>query len=190
MADEYESQLINKILTLCWEQPNYIPILRNIAAADKAYEADQYGWQFNDVSGWSEEHVSIFIQEGIIRYGYRSNNIKHFKLNIDVEILKVVLDVIEEYTQKKLIAAEQHHEHNILLERIKALCAKDSRYETLLRNIVEVDKLYENDTFGWQFMDVQGLMGGHIHILMQNSIIRYGYKSNSATHFRLNVNVH
>jgi hypothetical protein len=186
MADEYDSQLINKILTLCWEQPKYIPILRNIADADKTYEADPYGWQFSEVSGLSEEDVNILIQEGTIRYGDKSNRATHFKSNIDVVLLKIALDVFEENIQKEKSEAKQQHEHNILVEKVKALCAKNPDYESLLRKLIEVDKMYENDRFGFQFVDVQW-SGGQVNTLMQNGIIKYGYKSNSATHFRLNV---
>jgi len=74
---------------------------------------------------------------------------------------------------------------NILSTRVQQLCAKNPDYETLLRTIIQVDRLYENDKFGWQFADCQGLAGAHIPVLMQNGILRYGYKSNSATHYRL-----
>ena len=72
-----------------------------------------------------------------------------------------------------------------LSTRVQQLCAKNPDYEILLRTIIQVDRLYENDKFGWQFADCQGLAGAHIPVLMQNGILRYGYKSNSATHYRL-----
>lgn len=94
---QQQTQLWEKIITLCDSNPKYIHILRNIAAVDKAYEANQFGWQFNNVSGWSGAHVSRLLQEGIIRYGYKSNSATHFRLNLDAEELKVILDVVAEH---------------------------------------------------------------------------------------------
>ncbi len=59
-------------------------------------------------------------------------------------------------------------------------------YITLLRSIISVDKAYEDIQFGWQFKDVDW-SGAHVNILMQKGIVKYGYKSNSATHYRLAV---
>lgn len=75
----------------------------------------------------------------------------------------------------------------IEIERVKALCKRDAKYETILRNIISTDRAYENDSFGWQFKDIQGWSGAHVNILMQEHLIIYGYKSNSATHYRLAV---
>ena len=74
---------------------------------------------------------------------------------------------------------------NIVQQKVQQLCAKNPDYEALLRTIIQVDRLYENDKFGWQFSDCQGLAGAHVPVLMQNGVLRYGYKSNSATHYRL-----
>ncbi len=61
---------------------------------------------------------------------------------------------------------------NILSTKVQHLCAKNPDYETLLRTIIQVDRLYENDKFGWQFSDCHGLAGAHISVLMQNGILR------------------
>lgn len=74
-----------------------------------------------------------------------------------------------------------------LFERIKALCSRNPQYKDLLLEIITVDKVYENDNFGWQFKDVKGFSGAHVNVLMQEGIIKYGYKSNNATHFRIAV---
>ncbi len=92
----HQSQLWEKIITLCESNPKYIHILRNIEATDKAYKNDSFGWQFKDVE-WSGGNVSRLLQEGIIRYGYKSNSATHFRLNLDVEELKVILDVVAEH---------------------------------------------------------------------------------------------
>lgn len=74
-----------------------------------------------------------------------------------------------------------------LADKVKALCSRDPKYKALLLEIIEVDTIYENDNFGWQFKDVRGISGAHVNVLMQEGIIKYGYKSNNATHFRLAV---
>lgn len=71
-----------------------------------------------------------------------------------------------------------------VLDRVKALCSRDLKYKTLLREIIEVDKTYESDTFGWQFRNVQGLSGGSLNVLMQEGIIKCTYQSNNYTHYR------
>ena len=74
-----------------------------------------------------------------------------------------------------------------LADRVRTLCKRDANYITLLRSIISVDKAYEDINFGWQFKDVDW-SGAHVNILMQHRIVKYGYKSNSATHYRLAVN--
>lgn len=73
-----------------------------------------------------------------------------------------------------------------LADRVRTLCKRDMNYITLLRSIISVDKVYEDINFGWQFKDVDW-SGAHVNILMQKNIVKYGYKSNSATHYRLAV---
>ena len=73
-----------------------------------------------------------------------------------------------------------------LADRVRTLCSRDKNYITMLRNIILVDEIYEGNQFGWQFKDIQWC-GGHVNILMQQRIVKYGYKSNSATHYRLEV---
>ncbi len=75
---------------------------------------------------------------------------------------------------------------NIFLDKIKKICARNDNYESILRSVIEADKLYENDVFGFQFNDVRW-EGAHCNVLMQEGIIRHGYKSNSATHWRLAI---
>lgn len=70
--------------------------------------------------------------------------------------------------------------------RLKSLCDRQG-YLDLIKEICIVDKMYENDQFGWQFKDVRGLSGAHVNILMQEGIIKYGYKSANATYFKLSV---
>lgn len=72
-----------------------------------------------------------------------------------------------------------------LINVVKELCGRDRKYEVVLINIVKADKQYENDPFGFQFQDVNGLSGGIVNVLLQNNILKYSYKSHSATHFRL-----
>jgi|GEM_PF-4761009 len=74
-----------------------------------------------------------------------------------------------------------------LVDKVKALCSRNSAYKPLLLEMIEVDKVYENDSFGWQFKDIKGFSGAHVNVLMQEGILKYGYKSANATHFRLAV---
>lgn len=72
-----------------------------------------------------------------------------------------------------------------LIETVKSLCKRDTKYKTILNNLIKADTAYENDSFGFQFQHVQGWSGAHVNVLIQEGILKYGYKSNSATHFRL-----
>ncbi|MFH1188245.1 MAG: ATP-binding protein [bacterium] len=74
---------------------------------------------------------------------------------------------------------------NIILGKIKALCDKNTNYESLLRTIVRVDRLYETDKFGWQFQDCQDLSGGSLNTLIQVGVVKSSYKSNNYSHYRL-----
>lgn len=76
---------------------------------------------------------------------------------------------------------------NIILVKIKALCDKNTNYESLLRTIVRVDRLYETDKFGWQFQDCQDLSGGALNTLIQVGVVKSSYKSNNYSHYRLAV---
>ncbi len=80
----------------------------------------------------------------------------------------------------------QYGREALLADRVRTLCKRDMNYITLLRSIISVDKAYEDIDFGWQFKDVDW-SGAHVNILMQQRIVKYGYKSNSATHYRLAV---
>lgn len=71
-----------------------------------------------------------------------------------------------------------------LSDKVKSLCQRDQKYMAMLYEICKVDEVYENDSFGWQFKDIEGFSGAHVNVLMQAGIIKYGYRSNSATHFR------
>jgi len=73
-----------------------------------------------------------------------------------------------------------------LADRVRTLCARDVKYIIMLRKIIAVDEIYRDNRFGWGFADIQWT-GGNVNILMQQNIIKYGYKSNSATHYRLAV---
>ncbi len=79
----------------------------------------------------------------------------------------------------------EYNEDEQLVDKVRKLCKRDSKYETLLHNLVIADTAYEEDSFGFQFKHVSGLSGAHVNVLMQEGILKYGYKSNSATHFRL-----
>lgn len=80
----------------------------------------------------------------------------------------------------------QYGQEADLADRVRTLCNRDKNYISLLRNIISVDKAYEDIQFGWQYKDVNW-SGAHVNILMQQKIIQYGYKSNSSTHYRLAV---
>lgn len=73
---------------------------------------------------------------------------------------------------------------NELRDVVKELCKRDGKYKDVLLNIIKADELYENDSFGFAFKDVQGLSGGMVNVLLQNNILKYSYKSNSSTNFR------
>ncbi len=73
-----------------------------------------------------------------------------------------------------------------LADRVRTLCSRDKKYIAMLRKIIEVDEVYQDNRFGWGFEDIEW-SGGHVNILMQQGIIKYGYKSNSATHYRMAV---
>jgi len=74
---------------------------------------------------------------------------------------------------------------NIIQEKVKSLCAKNPDYETLLRTIIQVDRKFESDQFGWEFKHVEGLSGGTLNTLIQHGIIKNSYKSNNYSHYRL-----
>lgn len=74
---------------------------------------------------------------------------------------------------------------NIISEKVKHLCAKNPDYETLLRTIIQVDRRFENDSFGWEFKHVEGLSGGSLNTLVQHGIVKSSYKSNNYSHYRL-----
>lgn len=74
---------------------------------------------------------------------------------------------------------------NIVSDKVKHLCAKNPDYETLLRTIIQVDRKFENDQFGWEFKHVEGLSGGSLNSLVQHGIVKSSYKSNNYSHYRL-----
>ncbi len=76
---------------------------------------------------------------------------------------------------------------NLIQEKVKSLCAKNPDYETLLRTIIQVDRQFENDSFGWEFKHVEGLSGGSLNYLVQHGIVKSSYKSNNYSHYRLSV---
>ncbi len=72
-------------------------------------------------------------------------------------------------------------------EKVQQLCTKNPDYEALLRTIIQVDRKFESDSFGWEFKHVVGLSGGSLNTLIQYEIIMSSYKSNNYSHYRLNV---
>lgn len=74
-----------------------------------------------------------------------------------------------------------------LADKVRALCNHDIKYESIIRNVISADFAFENDSFGFQFKDIPDWSGAHVNVLMQKGIVKYGYKSNSATHYRLAV---
>jgi len=76
---------------------------------------------------------------------------------------------------------------NIVQQKVQQLCAKNPDYETLLRTIIQVDRKFENDQFGWEFKHVEGLSGGSLNSLVQHGIVKSSYKSNNYSHYRLSV---
>ena len=76
---------------------------------------------------------------------------------------------------------------NIVQQKVQQLCAKNPDYETLLRTIIQVDRKFENDQFGWEFKHVEDLNGGSLNSLVQHGIVKSSYKSNNYSHYRLSV---
>lgn len=76
-----------------------------------------------------------------------------------------------------------------LEQKVRGICGNKD-YIPLLRQITDIEEkgLFDK-TFGWQLRDIEGLTGGHISQLMKFGVVRYGYKSNRFTHYRLNVDV-
>lgn len=70
--------------------------------------------------------------------------------------------------------------------KIIRLCRQNPEYALLLERIARLEQSGAFDhRFGWQIQDVPGLTGGHVHRLMQLGILRYDYKSNRYSHFRM-----
>ena len=93
MAENDDLDIITtKTRDLCERDPKYIDILTNILEVDEQFAEGEFGWQFSDVAGWGGGHVAALLQEGIIRYGYKSGNQKNFKLTGSREDLAQVLD--------------------------------------------------------------------------------------------------
>lgn len=99
------TDLESKILALCKRDGKYESILYSIAVLDERYRDDQFGFQFVEVPGFSGAHVNTLLQEGILKYGYKSSNATHFKLAVDRDELKTILSNVEQ-TRKE---AEQQH---------------------------------------------------------------------------------
>lgn len=87
--------MIDKIKALCERDKKYIDILEQILWVDENYKESEFGWKFTDVKNWGGGHVSTLLQEGIIRYGYKSSNEKNFKLACSREDLADFLAEIE-----------------------------------------------------------------------------------------------
>jgi len=87
--------MIDKIKALCTRDEKYIDILANILAVDEQYHDNEFGWTFADVRGWGGGHVATLLQEGIIKYGYKSSNEKNFKLVCSRDDLAQVLSEIK-----------------------------------------------------------------------------------------------
>ena len=81
----------------------------------------------------------------------------------------------------------KYYQEAELADKVRTMCKRDMKYITMLRSIISTDKAYEDVSFGWQYKDVMEWSGAHVNILMQQRIIKYGYHSNSATHYRLAV---
>lgn len=90
-----EIYLEQKIKALCKRDEKYIDILANILSVDERYEDNEFGWTFADVRGWGGGHVGTLLQEGIIKYGYKSSNEKNFKLVCSRDELARVLGEIK-----------------------------------------------------------------------------------------------
>ena len=87
--------MIDKIKALCERDKKYIDILSTILEVDEEYKDNEFGWTFADVKGWGGGHVAALLQEGIIKYGYRSSNAKNFKLVCSRDDLAQVLSELE-----------------------------------------------------------------------------------------------
>lgn len=100
MNQETLTDLEPKIRALCSRDSKYESILSSIAVLDETHKDDQFGFQFYEVPGWSGAHVNTLLQEGILTYGYKSNNATHFKLAVNREVLKTILETVE-HTRKE-----------------------------------------------------------------------------------------
>lgn len=89
-----EATTAGKIKQICSQKPTYLQILRGILEVDKAYQDNQFGWEFDKIKGWSGAHVKTLMDAGIIRYGYKSNNYTYYRLNMDHLGLEQILTEI------------------------------------------------------------------------------------------------
>lgn len=97
--DEEMEILAQKVTVLC--ENGYLDLLKELVQVDERFENDQFGWEFGDVKSWTGGHIPKLINEGIIRYGYKSSNYTHFRLAIDRAVLKTILEAYEESIKPK-----------------------------------------------------------------------------------------
>jgi DNA replicative helicase MCM subunit Mcm2 (Cdc46/Mcm family) len=74
---------------------------------------------------------------------------------------------------------------NIVAEKVRALCAKNPAYESMMREVIKADQICENP--GFQYKDLQLVQGGHLNVMVQAGLIFKNYESNNYTHWRLAV---
>jgi len=77
-------------------------ILDEIVLTDEQFAEDDFGWQYADIVSWSGSHVKILLEAGLIKHGYKSNKHTHFRLAVDRDEVRRVLNDLE-----PLLAADQ-----------------------------------------------------------------------------------
>ena len=70
----------------------YEDVLWQIIEVDERFNDSRFGWEFSDVPNLSGGMINTLIQEEIIKYDYKSNNAKHFRLTVDPHELRGVLE--------------------------------------------------------------------------------------------------
>lgn len=70
----------------------YEDILWQIIEVDERFSDSRFGWEFSDVTELSGGMINTLLKEKIIKYDYKSNNAKHFRLTVDPVELREALE--------------------------------------------------------------------------------------------------
>ena len=76
----------------------YYSVLNEIVKTDKQFignEDDMLGWSFDDIDGFSGGMVNVLLKSEIIKYVYKTNSTKLFRLAIDQEKMEEILSNID-----------------------------------------------------------------------------------------------